>query len=100
MLLHLHLWHAAEKQFIGIAKTIFLEVDLAAVDDVSFALPLFAAGFEALEFEFILMPTTLSLRDWGFIIVLNEETMFRGWTSLKLGQKVGHHEDTFDAHSI
>ena len=40
-----------------------LEVDLAAVDDVSFALPFVAAGFEALESESIPVPTTLSLRD-------------------------------------
>ena len=40
-----------------------LEVDLAAVDDVLFALPFGAVGFEALEFGSIPVPTTLSLRD-------------------------------------
>ena len=40
-----------------------LEVDFVAVDDVSFALPFVAAGFEALESESIPVPTTLSLRD-------------------------------------
>mgnify|MGYP006112706763 CR=1 FL=1 len=39
------------------------EVDLAVVDDVSFALRFVAAGFEALESESIPVPTTLSLRD-------------------------------------
>ena len=39
------------------------EVELAAVDDVLFALPFGAVGFEALEFGSIPVPTTLSLRD-------------------------------------
>ena len=41
-----------------------LEVDLAAVDDVSSALR-FATGFEALEFESIPVPTTLTKRLFG-----------------------------------
>ena len=40
-----------------------LEVELAAVDDVSFALPLVAAGFEALESESIPLVTPLSLHN-------------------------------------
>ena len=40
-----------------------LEVDFVAVGEVSFALRFVAAGFKALEFESILMPTTLNLRD-------------------------------------
>jgi hypothetical protein len=41
-----------------------LEVELAAVDDVSSALR-FATGFEALEFESIPVPTTLTKRLFG-----------------------------------
>ena len=40
-----------------------LEVDLAAVDNVLFALPFGAVGFEALEFGSIPVPTKFSLRD-------------------------------------
>jgi hypothetical protein len=40
-----------------------LEVDLAAVDDVLFALRFVAAGFKALELGSIPVSTTLSQRD-------------------------------------
>ena len=40
-----------------------LEVDLVAVDDVSFALQFVTVGVKALESESIMMPTTLSQRD-------------------------------------
>jgi len=39
------------------------DLDFVAVGEVSFALRFVATGFKALEFESILMPTTLNLRD-------------------------------------
>jgi len=51
---------------VGEEEEDVFEVELASVDDVSFALR-FAVGFEALEFESIPGATTLNLRvkrDW------------------------------------
>ena len=45
------------------------EVDLAVVDDVSFALR-FAVGFEALEFESIPGATTLNLREERLVVAV------------------------------
>ena len=49
---------------VGEEEEDVFEVELASVDDVSFALRC-AVGFEALEFESIPVPTTLTKRLFG-----------------------------------
>ena len=49
---------------VGEEEEDVFEVELASVNDVSFALR-FAVGFEALEFESIPVPTTLTKRLFG-----------------------------------
>jgi hypothetical protein len=62
-----------------------LEVELAAVDDVSSALR-FATGFEALEFESIPVPTTLTKRLFGHGVLV-PVVGSGGW--LIQGQQIG-----------
>ena len=56
------------------------EVELAAVDDVSFALR-FAVGFEALEFESIPGATTLNLREERLVVAVPVVPWFVVWFS-------------------
>ena len=52
---------------VGEEEEDVFEVELASVDDVSFALR-FAVGFEALEFESIPGATTLNLREERLVV--------------------------------
>jgi len=54
---------------VGEEEEDVFEVELASVDDVSFALR-FAVGFEALEFESIPGATTLNLREERLVVAV------------------------------
>ena len=62
---------------VGEEEEDVFEVELASVDDVSFALR-FAVGFEALEFESIPGATTLNLCELSWFAVELESPMAMG----------------------